>query len=144
MTTKKSVNGQHITDEARKWLDVPWRHAGRNRAGIDCVGLGVVVTRALGICDYDVVTYSKEPTDGMLEHIEAVAERIPVQDAAPGDILILNFGPYPFHAGFLADRDGKPTIIHANARARKVIEEPYTGQWARMTSHAYRLRGVTS
>lgn len=137
------ATGQQIIDEARTWIDVPWRHAGRNRAGIDCVGLGVVVTRALGICDYDVVTYSKEPTDGMLKHIETVADQIPIQDAKIGDILILNFGPYPFHAGFLAEKDGKPMIVHANARARKVIEEPYARDWKRATSHAYRLRGVT-
>ncbi|MFW8566145.1 C40 family peptidase [Orrella sp. 11846] len=139
---KNAVTGRDIVAEARKWLGVRWRHAGRNRQGIDCVGLGVVVTQALGICDYDVTAYSKEPNDELMAHFDRVADRIPVRDARPGDILVINFRPYPFHAAFLSEQHGAPHIIHAHAGARQVIEEPYTHDWPTLTSHAFRLHGV--
>ena len=47
------VTRTDIVAAARGWLGVPWRHQGRSRAGVDCVGLVVVVCRSLGLSDHD-------------------------------------------------------------------------------------------
>lgn len=131
-----------IVEEARKWIGTPWRHLGRNRAGIDCVGLGVVVTRALNICDYDVASYSRTPGPGLTDHIRKVADEVIITLAEPGDFLVLRDAAFPFHVAFLSMRHGQFHIIHAHARRRMVIEEPYIGDWPKLTLHAFRFNGV--
>ena len=133
---------QDIVDEARTWLGVPWRHLGRNRAGIDCVGLGVAVTRALGVCDYDVASYSRQPGPGLVAHLLKVADEIPITEAVPGDFIALQDSAFPFHVAFLSERHGVRHIIHAHARRRQVVEEPYIGEWPSLTVKAFRLHGL--
>ena len=136
------MTGQDIVDEARTWLGVPWRHLGRNRAGIDCVGLGVVVTRALGISDYDVASYGRTPVPGLVDHIRRVMTEIPVTDIRAGDVIALKDSAYPFHVAFVSEKYGVTHIIHAHARRRMVVEEPYTGEWPGLTTHAFRFPGI--
>src|SRR5690625_891346 len=102
------VSGQDVIAEARKWLGVRWRHADRNEYGIDCVGLGVVVARALGIVNYDVKSYSREPNDTLLAHFYRVAKEVPLADVKEGDFLVIKDGPYPFHVAFYSMLDGIP------------------------------------
>lgn len=131
-----------IINEARSWIGTPWRHIGRNRKGLDCIGLGVVVAREVGLTNYDVTTYGRDPTPGLIEHFRRVAVEIPIMQAMPGDFYVIKDGPYPYHVAFCSERDGIPHIIHANARRRMVIEEPYTDYWQSLTIHAFRLKGV--
>ena len=133
---------QQIVDEARTWLGVPWRHLGRNRAGIDCVGLGVVVTRKLGVCDYDVLTYSRVPHAGLLDHLRRVAREIPVAEIGPGDFITIEDSAYPFHVAFVSEKHGALHIIHAHARRRMVVEEPYIHDWPVLTLNAFRFPWV--
>lgn len=50
-----------VVAEARRWLDVRWEHQGRSAHGLDCVGLVVMVCRALGLSAYDLAAYPREP-----------------------------------------------------------------------------------
>lgn len=131
---------QDIVDEARTWIGVPWRHHGRNRAGIDCVGLGVVVARALDITQYDSLDYGRQPKPGLIDHLRRVACEIPVSDIEPGDFIVIEDTAYPYHLAFVSEKHGVPHIIHAHARRRKVIEEPYIHDWPALTRHAFRFR----
>lgn len=136
------VSGKDIVEEARKWIGTPWRHVGRSEHGLDCVGLGVVVARGLGITQYDARDYSKTPNGTLIKHFERVATEVPIAEAQEGDFYVIKDGPYPFHVAFLSYIDGRPHIIHANARRRKVVEEPYTHEWPRLTTHCFRLKGI--
>lgn len=131
---------QDVVDEARQWLGVPWRHLGRNRAGIDCVGLGVVVCHRLNIPVVDVAAYSRVPNSSLIKHLQRVADAIPVSEAEVGDFFAIRDQQYPFHVAFLSDKDGVPHIIHAHARRRMVVEEPFTNEWPRLVTHAFRFR----
>lgn len=133
-----------IVAEARSWIDVPWHHLGRSQAGIDCVGLVVMVSRALKISDYDLNTYPREPVASrFLDHfLKAGHTQIPILTALPGDLYIFREQRFACHVGFVSARDGQATIIHAHTRRRKVLEEPLIGEWADKRVAAMRLPGA--
>jgi len=133
-----------ILAEARTYARTPWRHLGRNEHGIDCVGLIVAVCAALGISDYDLKTYPREPKSSeFLDHFtRGGGTRIPINAALPGDLLLFREGRYPCHVAILSERDGLPTIIHAHATRRMVLEEALIPEWMAKRVAAIRLPGV--
>jgi cell wall-associated NlpC family hydrolase len=132
-----------VVEAARAWLAVPWRHQGRNRAGIDCVGLVVVVCRALEIWDYDVAGYPREPDGSFMSHFFAAGgKRIPLLDAAAGDLILFRDAIYACHVGFSAASSFGQTLIHAHTTRRRVVEEPLAGEWRSNWVAAIALPGV--
>jgi cell wall-associated NlpC family hydrolase len=118
--------GDRVAAEARKWIGTPWLHQGRNEHGIDCVGLVVVVARALGVSDYDFGNYSRNP-DGwrLLPHFAAGgATRIDPKDARKGDMLVFRYYRYPCHVGILVEDTPEPRVVHASAVRGTTMEEP--------------------
>ena len=133
-----------IVTEARSWLGVRWRHQGRTRHGVDCAGLVVNVGKALGAVDYDATDYQRR-TNGreFLRHFRAAGGvEIRFADAAPGDVLVFRDDLYPCHSTILAERHGQPSIIHACARRRKVIEEVLSPAWIDRLVGCFRYPGV--
>jgi cell wall-associated NlpC family hydrolase len=137
----ETVTPDRIVAAARTWLGVPWRHQGRTRAGIDCVGLVVMVAKQLGLSDYDSTAYSRRPQgQGFVEHFRAHLDVIPIPNARIGDILVFADHAYPCHCGVLTERLKTPHLLHAHALRRKVIEEPYAGEWPLKVKFAFRFR----
>lgn len=125
---------------ARLWLGTAWRHQGRGPGGVDCVGLIVRVAHDLGLSRYDVTGYSRRAQGvGFLEHFAANLMSVPIADAQPADILVFADQAYPCHCGFLSHWRGAAHVIHAHALRRKVIEEPYAGEWRQKVRRAYRF-----
>lgn len=117
-------DNERIVDAALEQLGWPYRHAGRNEYGIDCLGVIIVAAHKCGFSDYDIVNYPKRPVardliKGMKNHLV----RIPNEDMRSGDIPMFGFYGYPCHLGIANFRGKKPTIIHAYAPARKVVEQ---------------------
>jgi cell wall-associated NlpC family hydrolase len=122
---------------------VPWRHQGRTRAGVDCAGLVVMVARALKLTDYDSTNYSRRAHgQAFVEHFRAGMDGIRVAEAAPGDVLVFADHAYPCHCGFLTTKWGQPHLLHAHITRRKVVEEPYAGEWPAKVKFAFRFRGL--
>ncbi len=48
------IEGMGVVQEARKYLGAPYKHLGISRAGIDCIGLDIVVGQALGQIPQDL------------------------------------------------------------------------------------------
>jgi cell wall-associated NlpC family hydrolase len=141
----ETITPERIVAEARGWLGVPWRHQGRSRAGIDCVGLVVRVARALGLSDYDHTAYGRRAQgQGFVEHFRANMDGVAIPEAGPGDVLVFADQAYPCHCGFLSARLGHAHLIHAHALRRKVIEEPYAGEWLAKVKFAFRFRPPVS
>jgi len=139
--TSHTVTPEAIVAEARRWLGVPWRHQGRSRAGIDCAGLVVLVARTLKLSDHDSTGYTRRAQgQRFVEHFRAHMDGVAITDAAPGDVLVFADQAYPCHCGFLTERLGRPHLLHAHATRRKVIEEPYGGEWLRKVKFAFRFR----
>jgi cell wall-associated NlpC family hydrolase len=135
------VMADAIVAEARGWLGVPWRHQGRSRAGVDCAGLVTLVAKALGLADYDTTGYGRRAQGQVfVEHFRANMEGVPIPEARPGDVLVFADHAYPCHCGFRTERPGRPHLLHAHATRRRVIEEPYAGEWPAKVKFAFRFR----
>jgi hypothetical protein len=108
---------------------------------VDCAGLVVLVGRALGLADYDTTAYSRRPEgQGFVRHFRAAMHGILLPEAGPGDVLVFADAAYPCHCGFLTAKHGVPHLLHAHALRRKVIEEPYAGEWPMKVKFAFRFR----
>lgn len=114
-----------VVDAARRWDGTKWRHQGRHREGVDCVGLVVMVCRELGLSDYDFLAYGREPdARRFLPHFTAAgAIRIDPKAAGDGDLILFHQDGFPMHSGFLATRRGVRTVVHAHNGRRRVLEE---------------------
>ncbi|GLQ07506.1 NlpC/P60 family protein [Sneathiella chinensis] len=119
------IDGLAIVEKARSWTGVKWRHQGRSRQGVDCVGLCLMVADGVGHPVPAPVDYDRRPNgSALLRHLTSTLVPIRTDDPAPGDIALFRDEGTPVHVGVLACQDGQWTVIHAHAARRKVVEEP--------------------
>lgn len=115
--------GEEVVTAARALLGVRFRPQGRSAAtGVDCIGL---VASALGVAaparDYDVRHSRIERLTDAL----ARAGLRRVEDAAPGDVLVMRPGAGQLHLA-VATGDG---FVHCDARLGRVVERPGPAPW---------------
>lgn len=134
--------GPVILTHARALLGAPWRHLGRNAAGLDCIGLVLVAARAAGVALLDPAPYAREPSShllrvGLAAHLDAV----PIDAVLPGDVLVFNMGIYAAHVGLAGVHPAYrvPSVVHALLPRRRVVEEVLAPVRNTMTG-AYRWR----
>jgi cell wall-associated NlpC family hydrolase len=137
------ITNQQIVSQARTWLDTKYHHQGRlkkgngHKGGADCVGLVLGVADELGVRDmrgeallstYDATDYSILPKgQWMLKLVTDHIERIPIEKADIGDVLIMRFTDDPQHLGIISDYpQGGRGLIHCYSRSRYVVEQPLT------------------
>jgi cell wall-associated NlpC family hydrolase len=116
-----------VVTEARQWLSVPYRHKGRSRTGLDCIGLLVVVGRALGVPHEDRTDYTDYPTaERVIQNVmDRYLELAPAASAWPGSIGLFADERLPCHCGLFSLQHGRVHLIHAMLRRRVVLEEPW-------------------
>lgn len=133
-----------VVAEARSWAGVRWLHQGRNRHGIDCIGLVVVVRRGLGIGDYDIAGYPRAPDGTFMSHFfNAGGVRVGIIKAQPADLLLFKDAKSPCHVGIVTARNGGTMhMIHAYASRHKVVEEPVINEWQQKWVAAVQMPGV--
>lgn len=140
------MTGADVVATARGLIGTRFRHQGRSPAGVDCVGLAVVIAGVLGIPVIDQSGYSRRPHAGLLESaIDGQDALVMVNDRQPGDLLLMRFDADPSHVSVFSGwssiyhADG---IIHAWAQARKVCEHILSDDWRRRIVRTYRFRGL--
>lgn len=109
-----------IIEAARAYLGVPFRHQGRTRRGVDCVGLVVLAATDAGFTIADRTDYSHRLTDnellnGILSHCDSVTS------PQPGDIALFQLPNHQQHCAVVTAID-PVYILHAYAPLRKVVE----------------------
>jgi cell wall-associated NlpC family hydrolase len=113
-----------VIAEARSWLKVPWKHQGRSRKGVDCVGLVVMVAQSFGLPVDDRTDYGRDPSD--LQMIAILRKQIvfvPPSANRVGTVGIFRQVRVPCHIGILAMRNGYFSVIHARSGLGVVTEE---------------------
>lgn len=133
-----------LDEAARGYVGVPWRHLGRSREGLDCIGLVLLAARDCGLDAVDPAPYAREPSSQRLrQELAQVLDEVPVADARPGDVLVFNLGLYAGHIGVRAEHPAYrvASVIHAYAPRRRVVEEPLASLDAGTLTGAYRMRG---
>ena len=114
-----------IVAEARTWLGTPflWQASVKGR-GCDCKGLVTGVARALDLPGADslharMAAYHNVDTRVLIEGLRANMDK--VDQAEPGDVLLLKMRGQPVHLGIL----GYEEIIHTyGAGPKQVIAMP--------------------
>lgn len=126
--------------EARSYIGCKWRHRGRSRLGIDCIGLIVKAVAAGGIEMRDRLDYGREPwKDGlraeMVDHFG-----LPVDDMQPGDVVLMRWDdqPEPSHVGMITDHPlGGFGLVHSYSMT-SVTEHGIDAYWLRRIVEVYR------
>lgn len=131
-----------IVRAARSYIGTYFKKGGRDRQGIDCVGLLILVGGELGIELNDTTAYSFDPNAPLMsKFVFAQSIRRPFSPLQNGYIAILKQSIFPMHTGIIALDSGRPTIINANARSKKVIEQPLT-EWEKDLIEVRDYKGV--
>lgn len=127
---------------ARSWIGVPFRHQGRSRLGVDCIGFVMCVRLELGPWPHARAHVARYPRAGvddeLLREISSTCERL--SSAEPGAVVLVKW-PGQKHPTHVALCTGE-TIIHTYQRLGRVLECGYRAQWLRWTHSLYRLPGV--
>jgi cell wall-associated NlpC family hydrolase len=130
-----STDAAAVVREARNWVGVPYRHQGRDRGGIDCVGLPIVVLRSLGLVvpEFAALDYSRTPRPDDLER-RFLPSCTPLPHAVPGCVVTLRLVRSIMHLAILTDTD---TLIHVMEKHARVVEHGFRGMWRERFSQAY-------
>lgn len=135
----RQVDRAAVVQAARTCMLTPFHHQGRAPGvGLDCIGLVVISGRAGGAKLQDCIDYSPYP-DGrtLLREAEVNFDRIPIEDAADGDVMLFRLrAEVPQHVGILDGED----LIHTNASVGWVTKHRYDERWRMRTHSAWRFR----
>jgi hypothetical protein len=130
-----------LIDWAYGWLGVPFKHQGRSRFGVDCIGFPIAVLRELELLPAgfsDVRDYGRQP-DGLMQPI---VERYCRNLAVPvlGCLVLIRWprGAQAGHAAFCAGG----SLIHSYQRAGGVVEHGFRGVWRAKLHSAWALPGI--
>lgn len=139
-----SVARAQVVAQARTWISTRWQHQGRLKGvGVDCAGLIIGVARELGLADVDFANYSRHPDGSSLRHVCGMhMRRVPLHLVKQADVLMLTFTTDPEHLAIVGELEGRRTIIHAYASARKVVENDLDALWLSRIRGAYRMPGI--
>lgn len=132
------TTGAEIVAAARGWVGVPFRHQGRDReAGVDCVGLVIVVAQELGLvpANFERNDYGRLPTRGELD--AKIMQHCTPTELTPGCVCAIRWNKELAHVAiFTGD-----TLIHSYESVGKVVEHGFRGRWVRLVDSTWRLPG---
>jgi cell wall-associated NlpC family hydrolase len=147
------MSAQILVATARDWIGTRWRHRGRSRRGIDCVGLVYLAARASGIALEDASHYGRDPWDDRLRRElrsafgEAVWRQEDPSDIEwmPGDVaLVCWYSGEPSHVGVIADHKfGGLSLIHCE-NLNGCVEHSLSGHYIDCVTEVYRPWPVKS
>lgn len=135
----------NLISECRTYLNVPWRHQGRSRRGVDCVGFLLLSLKSIGVDMLEIKGYSRHP-DGV--ELKKVMDRQPnMRMLQPsdkmkvGDIVLFRIRREPQHVALIVPSSTSDFgMIHSyNGGERKVIEHDFVDYWKHKIVSTYRL-----
>jgi cell wall-associated NlpC family hydrolase len=117
-----------------------FKHCGRSKFGLDCVGLIRVCLSAVGREVEDRKRYGRSPEDDRLREAMRLHFGMPItDDPRPGDVPLMRWDIRPQHVGLLGDYvHGGLSLIHADAMFGAVVEHSFSGDWIARTIEVYR------
>lgn len=133
--------------EARSYVGVPFRHAGRSRVAIDCLGVVVLSFAAVGYDIGDRRNYGRNPVrDGLRDELIArFGNPIPKDQLQVGDVVSMRWhepnGVKLYnHVGIITDYPlGGFGLLHALHSVGYVAEQRLAGPWPRRVIEGFRL-----
>lgn len=134
---------QQIVTIARKWMGTPYHHrAAVLGAGVDCVGLIHAICQELGVIPDGWVMPDYAPSgfgDLLITLLGDLLVEIPIENALPGDVLVLTVHGSPAHLAIKTDVG----ILHVAGWLKKVVEYHIRPFEEQSICRAYRIPEVT-
>lgn len=128
---------------AGRYIGLPFREHGRDRAGLDCWGLvRLVMAEQYGRALPSFAARYKKTSDGAAIGSLVLSE-IPKWDAVPagdeeeGDVIVLRVRGQPMHVGLVL---GDGCMLHAEAGIDSAIERYRAPRWAERVFGFFRYR----
>lgn len=135
------IRRQLIVDKAREYIGVPYKHQGRTKHGLDCVGLLVAIWRDTGLENDDFNGYGENANIKLLtEKLDKHFIRIRGGEPLPADVFWMRATDgLERHLALYTENN---TIIHAvNNGPKKVVEHSYTPETRSRVFGILRWRG---
>lgn len=135
------VDSRAIDSAVPMFLGIPYRHGGRTKDGLDCLGLVYLFYQQLGvrIPDGDGTPYPadwyKKDAGRLQRGIETLGNPVSLSDLKPLDLVYFKIGGLISHLGVVV-KPGK--FIHV-MKDRKVEVSPLNLFWRRYLAGARRL-----
>lgn len=142
-STLMHTRSDEIVQIAKTLIGLKYRHQGRGKGSIDCVGVPIYIAQELGLSSWDTMDYGPRPDLHRFNQliIETGAKRIPLRGLSHGDMVQVSWeGSAPVHVGIMEiDERGYPWIIHAFMPHRKVTRDPVDAKMQQSFVAAWRL-----
>lgn|GEM_PF-2795110 len=136
------VSRNDIISQARKYIGAPYLHQGRNKNGIDCVGLLIRVAHDLYISDYDIRDYSDVPSGRFMRlELQRILIKKELVEAMIADVLHICYEYEPQHLAFVSSVSPM-RIIHSDSMARS--KEYVNGRVVESYVSDLKIRGIYS
>lgn len=121
------VSRSDIVTTALDWIGTPFRHQGRSRSGVDCVGLVICVGRELGMPEADndsPVNYRRnaDGVDLLKEFRRHMGKEKRIDLTKPGDVFLFRDRQFVIHTGIVTAVSPRVQVVHAYAPNRQVIK----------------------
>ncbi|MCI4589838.1 C40 family peptidase [Sphingobium sp. BYY-5] len=114
--------GERAVAVARALIGVPFRLHGRDRAGLDCVGLAALAIGRVDVpCAYGLRSGDVARAEGWLR----AAGLRRVASGRAGDLALVQPGPLQLHL-MIGTGEG---FVHAHAGLGRVVEMPGASPW---------------
>lgn len=140
------ITRDRIVEIARTWVGVPYRHQGRTRQYVDCIGFIIGVGAEMGVTVVAPHNYSDSPSGDMMmarsrEQFDEVLDR---RTPIPGDIMGLwGWNRHePQHFAIAAEYGGRPTMIHAFSKRGQVVEHGIDPFWEKRLVALFTYKGM--
>lgn len=126
--------------DVRKYIGIPYKHNGRNNAGVDCLGLMLLILKDVGIKlpndDGEIIKrdWFNENPMRFIQGLEQYGEKIDITELQPLDVVVFCFQGIPRHAGVMVDRSH---FIHIRENGRVSVTR--LKRYSRFFYAAYRM-----
>lgn len=135
-----------IIEVARSWLAVPYRHQGRTRSGVDCIGFVWAVADELGYTTDIPNNYSSNPSGTeLLKGCDRTLVKTDRMQLSAGDVAIL-WGytrGIPQHFAIVGEQGPRLTLIHAWSKHHRVVEHSWDAFWLKRLVAIYEFPNLT-
>lgn len=128
-----------LHEAARTFIDVPFKHQGRNpEFGIDCIGLVKLSLALLGVVTPDRRNYPRDP-DGTLNDAMRSVFGPEAFGLRADDAVSIRYKGQARHVAIVGENRNGLTLIHTDARIGRVVEQPLDDRWRKRIVASWRL-----